>query len=84
MAARHSLIFADYAMNQLYTTIVDYCTEKLYPPSIRELCSLTGFSSSGTVRLQLQELARRGLIRIDGDGKARTIALTNYKLVKCE
>ena len=84
MGESHNLIFSESALNQLYITIVRYCTKKLYSPSIRELCNLTGFSSSGTVRLQLQELVRQGRITWDGNGKARTIALTNYKLVKCE
>ena len=45
-------------------------------PTIRELCKLTGRSSSATIHSYLEKLKRSGYIEYE-KGKSRTIRLLN-------
>lgn len=66
-----------------YDFIVDYVTENLYAPSIREICEATGFSSSSSVYSHLYSLQHDGYIKIGEEiGQPRSIKLLGYKLVK--
>ena len=66
-----------------YDFIVDYVTENLYAPSIRDICKGTGFYSSSTVSAHLYSLQHEGYIKIGEEiGQPRSIKLLGYKLVK--
>lgn len=50
---------------QIYATIREYTTAKGYPPSIREIGSLVGLSSSSTVHWYLNRIKHKGYIAIE-------------------
>lgn len=54
---------------QLYVlgAIVDYIEDHGYPPTIRELCEITGTSSSSTIHLHLRALQRKGYLEIKAE-----------------
>lgn len=52
--------------------IITYYQEHAYPPSVREICSAVGLSSTATVHTHLNNLEKRGLIKRDAS-KQRTI-----------
>lgn len=51
-----------------------FFAEKGYPPTVRDLCNLTGLSSTATVHVHLDHLQRKGYIKKDKD-KNRTMEL---------
>lgn len=50
---------------EIYNYIKKMVHEKGYPPSIREICSAVGLSSTSTVHGHLQRLEQKGLIKKD-------------------
>ena len=50
--------------------------ERGYPPSVREICTAVGLSSTSTVHAQLKNLEKKGLLEKDA-AKTRAIKLTN-------
>ena len=67
----------------VYDFLVNYITECLYAPSIRETCEGTYLSSTSSVYSQLCKLEKEGRIEIKGNSP-RAIRLVGYKLVKAE
>lgn len=67
----------------VYDFLVNYITECLYAPSIREICAGTYLSSTSSVYSQLCKLEKEGRIEIKGNSP-RAIRLVGYKLVKAE
>jgi repressor LexA len=61
--------------NQILDYIRTVTRQRNYPPSVREIGSAVGLSSSSTVHNHLNQLERRGLIRRD-PSKSRTVQLT--------
>lgn len=59
---------------RVYRFIVEHQQEKGYPPSIREICSGVGLSSTATVHSHLERLEKLGLIRRD-TSKPRAIEI---------
>ena len=49
---------------QIYDYIVTHCQEHTYPPTVREICSAVGLSSTSTVHMHLNKLAGQSLIII--------------------
>ena len=47
---------------EVFKAIKDYIQEYGYSPTIRELCSITGRKSSGTIHASLKILKRKGYI----------------------
>ena len=47
---------------EIFKAIKDYIQEYGYSPTIRELCSITGRKSSGTIHASLKILKRKGYI----------------------
>lgn len=72
-----------YARKKIYNYLVSYITENGYAPSIREICSGVGLSSTSSVAYHLEELEKLGKIKVKV-GTSRAISLTGYKLVKIE
>lgn len=54
--------------------IKQYIMENGYPPTVRELCKLTGYKSTSTVSSTLFELNNKGLIK-SKHGQARAIQI---------
>ena len=46
-------------------TITDYSTDYGHPPTIREICRLSGLSSTSTVHHHLQKMLDEGMIEKD-------------------
>jgi repressor LexA len=55
-------------------TVARYIEEFGYPPSIRDICEMTGIRSSSTVYQYLEALQRKGLISRH-PGRPRTIRI---------
>lgn len=67
----------------VYDFLVNYITECLYAPSIREICEGTYLSFTSSVYSQLCKLEKEGRIELRGNSP-RAIKLVGYKLVKAE
>lgn len=61
---------------KVYDIIVDYYNKYNYMPTIRELCKLTGLSSTSSVYYHLEKLKEKDLIESDHEFKARGWRLT--------
>lgn len=51
-----------------------YIAEKGYPPTVRELCTLTQLNSTATIQVHLENLQKKGYIKKDKE-KNRTIEI---------
>ena len=58
-----------------YQAIAQFIKENGYPPTVRELCRLTGKSSTSSIQYRLRSLERKGYIKTTDWGK-RTIRIT--------
>ena len=56
--------------------IENFTKENGYPPTIRELCNLSGIKSTSTVHDNIKKLTKEGYI-VNDPTKPRTIMLTN-------
>lgn len=56
--------------------IENFTKENGYPPTIRELCNLSGIKSTSTVHNNIKKLTKEGYI-VNDPTKPRTIMLTN-------
>ena len=63
--------------DKVYNYIVDYVTEHLYSPSVRDICRGTGLSSTSTVYSHLLTLENEGLITFEG---VRRITIKGYRI----
>lgn len=73
---------------KLFDVIVDFITQNQYPPTIRELCRLTGYSSTSLVHKKMKRLKEEGLIDFVPNGK-RTIKIVTptadvVEVVRCK
>lgn len=59
---------------KVFDAIVDFITENKYPPTVRELCELTGYRATSTIHEKLKKLKEKGLIDFVANGK-RTIKI---------
>jgi len=66
---------------EIYDYILEYVKTNLYAPSYDEIAEKLGCSKT-TVFNHLNELNKKGLIKISEGRQARTITLTGYRLVK--
>lgn len=63
--------------------IIQYIEKHGYPPSVRELCEMTGLHSTGSVHRQLKTMIEMGVLETDeGIGMSRAIRVPGYKFVK--
>lgn len=58
-----------------FYAIKEFLKENGYPPSVRELCRLTGKSSTASIQYRLRSLEQKGYIKTTDRGK-RTIRIT--------
>lgn len=59
--------------------IIEYMEEHQYSPSVRELCEMTGLSSTSTIHQHLHSLSKEGRIKFEGK---RCISVRGYKFGK--
>lgn len=63
--------------------IIGYIEKHGYPPSVREICKMTGLKSTSSVQGHLEKLRRDGKIETDaGFNAPRAIRIPGYKFVK--
>lgn len=67
----------------VYDFLVEFITENMYTPSIREICEGTYLSSTSSVYNHLCKLEEEGKIEIKAHSP-RAIKLVGYKFVKAE
>lgn len=68
---------------KVLNAVIDYVAEHQYPPSIRELCDMTGLKSSSSVHCYITKLLEEGKLETDcGIGSPRTLRVPGYKFVK--
>ncbi|MFO7636977.1 MAG: transcriptional repressor LexA [Clostridia bacterium] len=69
-------------MNDKHMAVLDYITRSIndngYSPSVRDICSATGFSSTSTVHSYLKRLTEDGYIEMN-DSISRSIRLPSRK-----
>ena len=66
-------------------SIILYITKHGYPPTVREICALTGIKSTSTVQHHLEILHEEGKIETDaGFSAPRAIRVPGYKFIKSE
>jgi repressor LexA len=63
------------AMRKVLRAIHEWTLSHSYPPAIRDLCTVTGYTSTKTVWHHLLSLVARGCIEVE-PGLARTVRLT--------
>lgn len=68
---------------EIYEFIKKQIQKKGYPPSVREICSAVGLSSTSTVHGHLERLEKKGLIRRDKT-KTRAIEVVNNGFIQRE
>ncbi len=64
-----------------YKFIIDYIKENGYPPTVREIASGVGVTSTATVSHRLMKLERDGWIKVKLSSP-RAIKVVGYKFVK--
>lgn len=62
---------------RIYNFIIDYTSEHLYSPSIREICDGVGLRSTSTVHSHLLGLRNEGKLDYEG---VRRITLRGFRL----
>ena len=68
---------------KVYGAIIDYINEHQYPPTLREICKMTGISSTNTVHHHIERLTLEGKLESDaGMGSPRALRVPGYKFVK--
>lgn len=68
---------------EIYDFIKKHLRDKGYPPSVREICSAVGLSSTSTVHGHLERLEKKGLIKRDPT-KPRAIEIMENSIYKKE
>lgn len=71
------------ANEELLNIIIDYIQENNYPPTTRELCSLSDIKSNATIHYRLLRMRDKGLIDFV-DYEPRTISVKGYRYTKIE
>lgn len=68
---------------EILNHIINYISEHGYPPTIRELCDMTGLKSTSTVQSHINKMFKNGMLETDcGIGASRAIRVPGYKFVK--
>lgn len=68
---------------KVLNAIVEYIREHQYPPSIIELCDITGLKSTSSIHGYINKLLEEGLLETDcGIGAPRALRVPGYKFVK--
>lgn len=69
---------------KVYNSIVTYIQQHQYPPSVRELCDMTGLRRTLTIHSHIQRLIRDGRLEIDNECASRALRVPGYKFVKAD
>lgn len=62
------------AREKILKAIISYVDKHKYPPTVRELCDITGYKSTNTVYSHIHKLLEDGLLETDhGIGSPRAL-----------
>lgn len=68
---------------EVLNAITDYINEHQYPPTVRELCDITGLKSTCSIHGYINKLLEEGKLETDcGIGTSRALRVPGYKFVK--
>lgn len=68
---------------KVFDCIVEYIKEHNYPPSMRDLCELTGIKSTSSAHKYVCNLIQKGKIETDGKiGASRALRVVGYEFRK--
>lgn len=68
---------------KILNAVIDYIAEHQYPPSMRELCGITGLKSTSSINRYITKLLEEGKLETDcGIGSPRALRVPGYKFVK--
>lgn len=63
--------------------ITGYIEEHGYPPTVREICAITGIRSTSNVHHHITKMIAKGELESDsGEGSSRALRVPGYKFVK--
>ncbi len=63
--------------------VIGYIAKHQYPPSVRELCDITGLKSTSSINRYITKLLEEGKLETDcGIGSPRALRVPGYKFVK--
>ena len=66
---------------KVYDAIAEYLMKNNYPPSMRELCEITGIRSTSSIYMHLFKLNKAGLLDSGGEFKPRTLRIPGIHYV---
>lgn len=67
--------------DRILNTIKDYIRQHGYPPTVREICAMTGIASTSAVHYQLQRILADGTLETDHPGMPRAIRVPGMRIV---
>ena len=68
---------------KVLNAVIGYISEHQYPPSVRELCDITGLKSTSSINRYITKLLEEGKLESDcGIGSSRALRVPGYKFVK--
>ncbi len=68
---------------KVLNAVIGYISEHQYPPSVRELCDITGLKSTSSINRYITKLLEEGKLETDcGIGSSRALRVPGYKFVK--
>ncbi|RJR30387.1 hypothetical protein C4564_00195 [Candidatus Microgenomates bacterium] len=65
----------EHRANAILGIIVDYVNHNHYPPTVREICDMTGIASTSLVDGYMSRLEKDGSIENDGGSRAIRVTL---------
>lgn len=76
--------WSDDSEQRVLDAVIIFIQKNGYSPSIRELCDMTGLTSTSTVHHHIERLVSAGKLNMGEYGSPRTITVPGYKYVKVE
>lgn len=68
---------------KVLNAVIGYISEHKYPPSVRELCDITGLKSTSSINRYITKLLEERKLETDcGIGASRALRVPGYKFVK--
>ena len=68
---------------KIFNAIVYYISQHQYPPTVKEICNMTGLKSTSSVHNHITKLIDEGMLETDAEwGSPRAIRVPGYKFVK--
>lgn len=73
-----------YTRRRILEAIKLYIADHGYPPTVREICEMTGISSTSTMHFQMRKMFADGTLETDHPGMPRAIRVPEWKFVREE